>query len=209
MQHGWRWQRSTFRCVSQPFATRWAGAGPMHRCFTLWSLKLLSCPRECRMLVGAAALIVAWSLRHGECPRARSEPCQMSPFLDFSRSPSRFLSRSLSLDLATVFIQALCETVVSVPNYTQGASPTTMLVSADAGMGGLNNYQKEQTPHPGPSSKTASCLPFWFLEVAHQVRRTQLCPEMVLPEVEKAAATQARAEGSKPPTPSIGLLPRQ
>ena len=38
---------------------------------------------------------------------------------------------------------------------------------------------------------------------------TQLCPETMLPEVEKAADTQAWAEGSESPTPSIGLLPRQ
>ena len=68
------------------------------RCFALRSLKLLSCPRERpRLLVLLHSS--SWSLHHGEHPRGRSEPCRMSPFLDLSRSPSRFLSRSLSLDL--------------------------------------------------------------------------------------------------------------
>ena len=97
-------------------------------------------------------------------------------------------------------------TVVSVPSYAQGASPTQYWCR-QCWNGSLNNYQKERIPHPGPSSKTALYLPFWFLEVACQVRRTQFCPETVLPEVEKAAGTQAHGRrGQNPQLLQLGYF---
>ena len=141
---------------------------------------------------------VHWlGLNHVGCPPSWTSHV---PHRNFYRGPCHWICHCL--------YPGALQTMVSVPNYAQGASPTRHLCRR-CWNGGLNNYQKERTPHPGPSSKTASCLPFWFLEVAHQVRWTQLCPEMMLPEVEKAAGAQAQAEGSEPPTPSIGLLPRQ
>ena len=69
-----------------------------HLCFALWSSKVPSCPHEhSRLLVLLRS--PSWSLHHGECSQGHSESCRMSPFLDLSRSLSRFLSRSLSLDL--------------------------------------------------------------------------------------------------------------
>ena len=207
MQHGWRRQRSTFRSVILPLAARQAGTGPTP---LLYFAVVKAAVMPMRTSVHLLVLLhsSSWSLHRGECPRAQSRPCRMSPFLDFSRSPSRFLSQSLSLDLPLSLPGRSVDRGFCSELHAQGASPTRCWCQ-QCWNGGLNNYQRERTPHPGPSSKTASCLPFWFLEVVHQVRRTQLYPEMMIPEVEKAADAQARAEGSESPTRSIGLLPWQ
>ena len=69
MQHGWRWQRSTFRSVSLPLATRRAGAGPVLLLHFVVMSKLLSCLHERHALVGAAVLIVvvpaSWRMSMG------------------------------------------------------------------------------------------------------------------------------------------------
>ena len=98
MQHGWRWQRSTSRECEHAFGYaagwRWSRAAA------------LLCSRQscCHARANVRAYWCCCAHRRGLCVvenvlRGQSEPCRMSPFLDLSRSPSQFLSRSLSLDL--------------------------------------------------------------------------------------------------------------
>ena len=126
MQHGWRWQRSTFRSVRPPLAARWAGMVPRH-CFTLRSLKLLSCPRKhLHLLVLLCSL--SWSLHHGEHPRVWSEPCRMSPFLTY-HIPHRDSYHVPVTGSVAVFIQVLCRPWFLFQTMPR-CLPHPMLVSA-------------------------------------------------------------------------------
>ena len=122
MQHGWRWQRSTFGSVSTPLAARRAGAGPTPLlCFAVVEAAVM--PVRTSTLVGAAALIVVVSaswrmsagfgLNHVGCPPSWTYHV---PHRDSYRDPCHQTCGCL-------YPGALW-TVVSVPNYTQGASPT-------------------------------------------------------------------------------------
>ena len=127
MQHGWRRQRSTFRSVSPPFTESGLALVP-HHCFTLRSPKLLSCPRErpCLLVLLRSS---SRSLRRGECPRARSEPCRMSPFLDFSHSHRDSYHGPCHWTCHCLYLGAP-RTGVSVLNYAKGCLSHTMLVVA-------------------------------------------------------------------------------
>ena len=99
MQHGWRRQRSTFRSVSTVFgrAVGWRWSHALLLYFVVVEAAVM--PKHKRPYLLVLLHSSLWSLRHGEHLQGQSEPCRMSPFLDLSRSPSRFLLRSLSLDL--------------------------------------------------------------------------------------------------------------
>ena len=151
MQCGWRRQGSTFRCVGPPSPRDGLVLVP-RCCFTL----------RCRSCCPARANIHAcWC-----CCAHRRDPCiegnvhgfglshvgclpswtSHVPHRDSYRGPCHWTCHCLYLGTP--------RTVVSVLSYAKGASPTRCLCQR-CWNGDLNNYQKEQTLRPGPSSKTA------------------------------------------------------